>query len=118
MSETEPLAVASEVPSPNPPASSEGAGTTPTDTPTKHRSGFSRQKAKVARLTEINESLRDDYDRLLGDYHKLEGDYLALEAAFNEVTELNTALADELRRLKSQQRPSPVRYGTTNLMGM
>jgi hypothetical protein len=92
---------------------------TPTEgggTPTKPRSGFARQKLKVKRLTELYENLLNDYEGLLADHDKLGRDYRALEAAFNEVTDLNTALASELRQLK-QQRPAPVRYGM-GLMGV
>jgi hypothetical protein len=91
---------------------SEGGGT-----PVKPRSGFQRQKIKIQRLTELYENALCDYEALLADHDKLERDYAKLEVAFSEVTELNAALAGELRQLK-QQRPSPVRYGTTNLMGM
>ena len=99
-----------------PPA--DGGGTPPPDTPTKHRSGFSRQKAKVARLTELYSNLQDDYEGLLVDHDRLERDYRAIEAAYSEVCQLNATLADELRQLKSQQqRPSPVRYGM-GLMGV
>ena len=58
--------------------------------------------------------LEDSYDGLYSDFEKLERDYAKLELAFNEITELNTALAGELRQLK-QHRPNPVRYGA--LMG-
>jgi hypothetical protein len=125
MSETEPFAVASEVPSPNPPASSEGDGTVPQEPQTKPRSGFARQKLKVEalkrrvqELEDSNETILTDYEGLLSDHDKLERDYSALEAGFNELTQLNEALAGELRKLKSQQRPGPVRYGASNLMGM
>jgi hypothetical protein len=100
-----------------PPA--EGSGT-----PTKHRSGFARQKAKVKYLTEIYSNLQDDYEDLLADHDRLRAEHdktlldcAKLEVAFSEVTELNTELAAELQRLK-QQRPAPVRYGAANLMGM
>ena len=115
MSETEPFAVAAEVPAPNPPVSSEGGGTAAPDTPAKPRSGFARQKLKVARLTELYENVLCDYERLLADHHNLERDYAKLESAFNEVAELNTALAGELQRMKAQHRP--VRYGM-GLMGV
>jgi hypothetical protein len=95
-----------EVPKP------EGGGTS-----TKPRSGFARQKLKVQRLTELYQNLLNDHDQLLSDYHRIESDYLALEAAFDEINQLNATLADELRRLKSQQRPAPVRYGM-GLMGV
>jgi hypothetical protein len=98
---------------------------TPTDssgTPTKHRSGFARQKAKVKYLTELYQTLLNDYegllayhDRLRAEHDKAVLDCTKLEVAFNEVTELNAALAGELRQLK-QQRP-PVRYGAS-LMGV
>jgi hypothetical protein len=82
-------------------------------------------KLKVQRLTELYENLLNDYEGLLADHDRLQAEHnktlldcAKLEVAFNEVTELNTELAAELQRLKSQQRPAPVRYGTTNLMGM
>jgi hypothetical protein len=117
MSETEPFAVAEVSPS-DPPALSEDGGTSPPDTPPKARSGFQRQKLKIKALERRVHELEDSYDGLFSDFEKLERDYIKLEYAFNEITELNTALAGELRQLKSQQRPGPVRYGTTNLMGM
>jgi hypothetical protein len=93
-------------------------------TPTKPRSGFARQKLKVKRLTELYENLLNDYEGLLADHDRLQAEHnktlldcAKLEVAFSEVTELNAALAGELRQLK-QQHPAPVRYGTTNLMGM
>jgi hypothetical protein len=89
----------------------EGGGT-----PTKPRSGFQRQKLRIARLTELYENLQNDYDQLLADHDKLGRDYVQLESAFAEVTSLNAELAAELRQTK-QQRPAPVRYGS-NLMGM
>jgi hypothetical protein len=118
MSETEPLAVATEVPPPCSPTPSEGGGTEASDQlqANKPRSGFARQKLKVKRLTELYENLLNDYEGLLADHDKLGQDYHALEAAFNEVTDLNTALASELRQLK-QQRPAPARYGM-GLMGV
>jgi hypothetical protein len=65
-------------------------------------------------VEESHENLLTDYEGLLADHERLERDYAKLENAFNEITELNTALAGELRQLK-QHRPNPVRYGT--LMG-
>jgi DNA repair exonuclease SbcCD ATPase subunit len=121
MSETEAFAIASEVPSPNPHASSEGDGTVPSDTPPKARSGFQRQKLKVEalkrrvqELEETHENLLTDYEALLSDHERLERDYAKLELAFNEITELNSELAGELRQIK-ERRSNPVRYGT--LMG-
>jgi hypothetical protein len=103
-----------------PPA--EGGGT-PSDEPQKPRSGFQRQKLKIARLTELYENMRDDYEGLLADHDRLQAEHnktlldcAKLEVAFNEVTELNAALAGELRQLK-QRRPVPVRYGM-GLMGV
>jgi hypothetical protein len=116
MAENEGLAVAAEVPPSDPPALSEVGGTSPPDTPVKHRSGFSRQKAKVEALTRRVQELEDSYDGLFSDFERLERDYAKLESAFNEITELNTSLAGELRQLK-QRRPEPVRYGS-NLMGI
>jgi hypothetical protein len=75
-------------------------------------------KVKIARLTELYENMRNDYEAVCTDHDRLLADYGRLEAAFREITELNTALAGELRQLKTQQRPTPVRYGATNLMGM
>jgi hypothetical protein len=79
-------------------------------------------KIKVARLTEIYSNLQDDYEALLADHDKLQQEHnktlldcARLEVAFNEVAELNTVLAGELRQLK-QQHP-PVRYGAS-LMGL
>jgi hypothetical protein len=72
-------------------------------------------KAKVARLTELYENMRNDYEAVCADYDRLEHDYSKLESAFAEVTELNASLADELRKLKQQCQP--VRYGA-NLMGV
>jgi hypothetical protein len=118
MPETEHVAVAAEVPSPGSPAPEPGGGTAaPHDEgrASKPRSGFARQKIKLQRVTELYENTLCDYERLLADHHNLERDYAKLEAAFNEVADLNTALAGELRQLK-QQRP-PVRYGA-GLMGM
>jgi hypothetical protein len=96
----------------------EGGGT-----PTKHRSGFARQKAKVKYLTELYENLLNDYEGLLADHDRLQAEHnktlldcAKLEVAFSEVTELNTELAAELQLAKSQQRSAPARYG--NLMGM
>jgi hypothetical protein len=115
MSENDPVAIAAEVPPSDPPALSEDGGTAPSDTPPKARSGFQRQKLKVEALKRRVQELEDSYDGLFADFEKLERDYIKLEAAFNEITELNTALAGELRQLK-QQSP-PIRYGA-NLMGM
>jgi hypothetical protein len=117
MSENEALAVAEEVSPSDPPALSEDGGTGLPDTPPKARSGFQRQKLKVAALQRRIQELEDDYDRACSDFEQLERDYAALEAGFNELSALNEALASELRQLK-QRRPEPVRYGTTNLMGM
>jgi hypothetical protein len=117
MSETEPFATASEVPPPCSTAPHEGGGTAASELPvSKPRSGFARQKLKVKALERRVHELEDSYDGLFADFEKLERDYIKLEHAFNEVTELNTALAGELRQLKSQQRPGPVRYGS--LMGV
>jgi DNA repair exonuclease SbcCD ATPase subunit len=123
MSENEQVAVASEVPSPSPPVPLERDGTSLPDTPPKKaRSGFERQKRKVEalvrRIQELegdHENLLTDYEGLFSDHERLERDYAKLELAFNEITELNTELASELRQLK-QRRPEPVRYG--GLMGM
>jgi hypothetical protein len=79
-------------------------------------SGFARQKVKVARLTELYQNLLNEHDQLLSDYHRIESDYATLEAGFDELSRLNETLAEELKKLKSQQR-GPVRYGTTDLMG-
>jgi DNA repair exonuclease SbcCD ATPase subunit len=90
------------------------------DPPPKARSGFQRQKLKVealkGRIQELesdHENLMTDYEGLLSDHERLERDYAKLELAFEEITELNSELASELRQLK-QQRP-PIRYGS--LMG-
>jgi hypothetical protein len=123
MSETEELAVATEVPPPCSTASQDGGGTEVLEPPSKPRSGFGRMKIKVARLTELYENMRSDYETLLADHfalrqshEKLEGDYTTLESAFSEIAHLNATLAGELRQLK-QQRPASVRYGV-GLMGM
>jgi DNA repair exonuclease SbcCD ATPase subunit len=125
MSETEPFAAVSEVLPSDPPALSEDGGTSPPSIPPKARSGFQRQKLKVKalerrvhELEDNHENLLTDYEGLLADHERLGRDYAKLESAFNEITQLNATLAGELRQLKSQQRPGPVRYGTTNLMGM
>ena len=113
MSETEAFATAAEVP-PSGPAPETGGGTAPEPPPSKPRSGFGRMKIKVARLTELYENMRNDYEAVCVEHDRLLADYAKLELAFNEITELNTELASELRQLK-QHRPNPVRYGT--LMG-
>jgi hypothetical protein len=100
--------VAGDIP-PSDIPSTEGGGT-----PVKPRSGFQRQKIKIARLTELYSNLQDDYEALLADHDRLLADSGKLESAFNEITELNASLAAELRHAK-QQRPGPVRYGS--LMG-
>jgi hypothetical protein len=123
MPENKPFAVATEVPPSDPPALSEDGGTSPPDTPIKHRSGFSRQKAKVValesrvqELEESHENLLTDYEGLLSDHDRLERDFAKLESAYGEVCQLNSELAAQVQRLKSQ-RPAPVRYGAPSLMG-
>jgi hypothetical protein len=71
----------------------------------------------VQRIQELegdHENLQDDYEALLSDHDRLLADFAKLDLAFNEITELNTELAAELRQLK-QRRGEPVRYGS--LMG-
>jgi hypothetical protein len=87
-----------------------GEGTETRD-PSRPRSGFARQKIKIARLTNDLEVLQAEYWRLQDSHGKLEQDYCALEAAFNEITTLNASLSAELRQAK--HRPSP---GFSNLM--
>ena len=77
--------------------------------PAKPRSGFARQKIKIAALERRIQQLQDAYGQL-------ERDYVQLESAFAEIAQLNASLAGELQQLK-QQRSAPVRYGA-NLMGM
>jgi hypothetical protein len=117
MSETEEFTVATEVPPPNSSAPETGGGTeAPEPAASKPRSGFARQKLKVEALKRRLQELEDSYDGLFADFEKLERDYVKLEAAFAEVTQLNSELAAQVQRLKSQ-RPAPVRYGAPNLMG-
>jgi chromosome segregation ATPase len=122
MSETEAFAAAAEVPPSGPPAPETGGGTAPEPPASKPRSGFARQKLKVEalkrRIQELegdHETLLTDYEGLLADHDRLEQDYRALEAGFNELSQLNETLADELRKLKSHQQRPPIRYGS--LMG-
>jgi hypothetical protein len=101
----------------------DGAPATPLSggTESRPRSGFARQKIKIARLTndlEILQSeywrLQDDHERLRISHDKIEADYSQLEVAFAEITQLNSTLSAELRQVK-QHRPSPA-FGS--LMGI
>jgi hypothetical protein len=120
--ENEALSVVEEVSPPGPPVPEERGGTPPAPEPqAKPRSGFGRMKVKIARLTELYENMRNDYeavciefDRLQAEHDKTLLDCAKLEVAFDEVTELNAELAGELRQLK--QHRNPVRYGA--LMGV
>jgi hypothetical protein len=124
MSETEAFATAAEVPPAGPVASEPGGGTAPEPQVNKPRSGFARMKVKVARLTELYENVRNDYEAVCADFDRLQAEHdktllkcAKLEAANSELDELNAGLAADLQRAKSRPRTGPVRYGITGLMG-
>jgi hypothetical protein len=87
-------------------------------TPSKPRSGFARQKLKLARLTALYDRLLADHEELLLSYSKLEQDYRALDEAFNEITSLNASLAADLRQVQHHRPASPPTPTISSLMGM